>query len=98
MSHPHARAFLAQCLQGMGMDAESSASAADSLIAFELAGGLLAQAALDHWERDAHIYHLRSQGLTSTVIGVRVTLARSKVFEAIRRHTKRRRAALKMAS
>lgn len=96
-SHAHALQFLQDQLERAGLPAPVAACEAGRLLAAQVAAGLVPLRALEAWERDAHIYHLRGQRLTVEVIGTRVNLSRSNVFEAIRRHQKARRAAARVA-
>ena len=88
--------LLADVFRAQGMpDPEKAAKLAERTL-LRAVGEV--QPILERFERDAHIYNLRGQRLTATVIGQRVGLCRSKVFQAIRRHIDRRRAALREVS
>lgn len=90
--------LLATALTARGWPSDATQRLAREVLDVALAAGVVSRSSLDQWERDAQIYHLRSHGLSAAVIGVRINLRRSQVFEAVRRHTKRRRAALKLVS
>jgi len=94
----YARQLLTECFAAGGMDIATATRAADLALTTCVAAGLVAEERLDVWEREARVYHLRGQRLTVEVISARVCLGRSQVFEAIKRHQKRRRAALRQAS
>jgi hypothetical protein len=97
MSHAHAQQFLEEQLRRAGLPPEVAACEAGKQLAALVAAGLVPVRVLEAWERDAHIYHLRGQRLTVATISVRLSLHRATVFEAIRRHQKARRAALRVA-
>jgi len=91
-----AQQLISDCLVAQGEDR----SKADRVAAFVMevlpAAGIVKQTDAEAFERDARVYQLRGSRLTAVVISERVGLCRSKVFEAIRRHAKARRAVLRM--
>ncbi len=94
----YAQQLLTECFAAGGMDLELAARAAELALATCVAAGLVASDRLDVWEREARIYHLRGQRVTAVVVSVRLQVSLRSVFEATKRHQKRRRAALKAAS
>ena len=94
----YAAKLVAEILASQGLPEADAPRVAECLLDGMLAAQIIHRAVLDAWDRDAHIYHLRGQRLTAVVIGQRVGLCRSKVFQAIHRHTDRRRAALRLVS
>ncbi len=90
--------FLAQAFAAKaGVDQAEAAEACAVFISLSEAMGLITAARLEAVERDAHVLHLAGQGIPRATIALRIGLARSKVFEAIRRHQKARREALRRA-
>ena len=50
---------------------------------------------VERFEADARVYELRGQGVTAPQIAARMVCSSRYVFKAVRRHSKRRRAALR---
>lgn len=94
----YAHQLLTDCLVAQGVDPEAAARAVELLLSAAVAADLIQVTRLDNWERDARIYHLRGQRVTCVDIAARFTMNRATVFEAIRRHQSRRRAALRLVS
>jgi hypothetical protein len=90
--------LLANILIQQGEPAERALAVAEAAIFAQVAAGLITVRTIEGVDRDAKVYELRGKGLTAEVIGVRMVMARSKVFEAIRRHSRRRRAVLRLVS
>ena len=93
----YAQQLLVECFSAGGMDPETAAKAAEIAMATCVAAGIVALDRLDTWEREARIYHLRGQRVTAVVVSIRLQVSLRSVFEATKRHTKRRRAALRTA-
>ena len=94
----YARQLLVEILLAQGMGEAEATKVVGLIVDRQLACDMMPAEHLDTWERGARAYHLRGQRLTVEVISARVCLGRSQVFEAIKRHEKRRRAALRQAS
>lgn len=54
--------------------------------------------AVQRFEVEAKIYHLRGQGMRPCDLMIRFALKRTAIFEIIRRHGRRRRAALRLGT
>lgn len=93
----HLARLLADHYATAGMDRDEALRLAEATIGTLVAAEALQAGHVEAWERDARIYELRGQGLAASVIGLRVSLSRARVFDAVRRHGKRRRAALRAA-
>jgi len=53
---------------------------------------------VDRFERDARIYELRGQGLGPAVLAARLNVHRCHITKVVRRHSRRRRAILRLVS
>lgn len=100
MSHSASDALVAQCfLSTMGKEvtpaqAERLASlAVDTLLAVHL----VTTNALERFERDAKLYHLRGRGVMPCDLATRFQISRALVHAIIKQHGRQRRAALRMA-
>ena len=82
----------------LGISPEIARSEAGKEIAMLIAMGLISAKTVEAVDRDAQVHDLRGKGLTCTVIGVRMSISRTCIFEAIRRHVRRRRAVLRMTA
>ena len=101
MSHPASDSIVAQrFLATMGEEVTPAQAKRLARLAVEtlLAVQLVTVNALDRFERDAKLYHLRGRGIMPQELRERFNnLSRTQIFEAIRKHGKLRRAALRMA-
>lgn len=97
MTLRYAQQFLVDCLVAQGTDPKVAEAAVLSIWALEVAAEINPLKP-DAWDRDARIYDLRGQRLTSPVLAVRFRLHPVQVFKIVRRHGKRRRAALRLVS
>lgn len=100
-AHAYALQIIEEHLVRCGVPEPIAKSEAPKHLAVLMAAGLVNVRSLDAVERDAQVYRLRGQRvngepMTAVLIGQRLTLARSKVFEALRRHQARRRAVLRL--
>lgn len=82
----------------LGISPEVARCEAGKELAMLVAMGLISPKALETVDRDAQVHDLRGKGLTCTVIGVRMSIGRTAIFEAIRRHVHRRRAVLRLSA
>ena len=99
MSYALTEQFLAQCLAAQtGMELKEAAKATTYFLEVSRAMSLITAQRLDAVEQDARILHLAGQGVPRATIAIRLSLSRSLVFMAIKRHQGARRAALKAAS
>lgn len=88
--------FLTKCLEARtGLDRERAIAATAAFLDLSLAMQLLPLSRLEAMERDAHILYLAGEGLPRVTIALRLGMARSMVFEALRRHQRARREALR---
>ena len=90
--------LLIQCFEAGGVDPEIAAKAAHIVVDIDNAMARTPKERAEMWEQDAHILRLRGDGLSSTVIAIRLGIHRQRVFEAIKRHQCDRRAAFRAAS
>lgn len=98
MHYALTEAFLAQCFAAKtGVDREAAIQATAVFLEISQAMALITVQRLETAEQDAHILHLAGQGVPRATIAIRVGKARSKVFEALKRHQEARRAALRAA-
>ena len=95
MKYNHAQKLLQEQLQRAGLPPDVAASESGKMLAGMVAVGWIPARCLDAWEKSAHIYTLRTGNLSCTVIGVRMSIRRERVVEAVRRYVKSRRAWLK---
>lgn len=93
-----AETLLAECFSAQGLDRAKAEKAAACALQVLPAAGLIKHEALEAFERDAHIYKLRGMRITAVAISERLGISRAGVFRAIRSHTQRRRAALRMVA
>ena len=63
-----------------------------------LAVQVLTSQRVELFERDAKIYQLRTKGSRPCELGARFAMSRTRIFEAIRRHIKQRRAGLRLSA
>lgn len=87
--------LLTDCFTAQGMDPAMAAHVVSCFMETALAAEIIEQHTLDLWERDAMIYHRRGVGTLSSALTVGFTMSRATIFRIIRRHSKRRRAALR---
>lgn len=91
--------FLAACLrQKTSLDAAEAAEATAVFLEISRAMNLIFTYRLERVEQEAKILKLVGQGVPRVTIALRLGMARSVVFESIRRHQKARRNALKKAA
>lgn len=98
MDYALTKQFLAQ-VAAAKMDAEREEAARWLEVYLEsmLAMNLITVQRMETAEQDAHILHLAGQGVPRATIAIRVGLAKSNVFAALRRQQEARRAALRAA-
>jgi len=98
MHYALTKQFLAQCLAAKtGMEQEAAVQATAVFLEISQAMALITVQRLETAEQDAHILHLAGQGVPRATIAIRVGLAKSNVFAALRRQQEARRAALRAA-
>lgn len=90
-----ANKLLTDCFTAQGMDPAMAAHVASSFMETALAAEIIERHTLELWERDAMIYHRRGVGSRPSELTVGFTMSRAAIFRIIRRHSKRRRAALR---
>jgi len=95
MDYANAQKLIEDFLVRRGVTPEVAASVSGPLIAAEIGVGWMPTRTMDAWERAAHIHELRGKGLSCTIIGVRMSIRRERVVEAVRRHIMSRRAWLR---
>lgn len=88
--------LLADILVAQGLDPERAVRTAEQAMAAQVAAGLVAAKTIELVDRDARIYHLRGQRVSTVALADRFAMNRSNVFEAIRRHQSRRRMVLRL--
>jgi hypothetical protein len=92
MNYAHAQKLIEERLIRSGVSPEVAASESGRLLAGFIGLGWISPRILDAWEKGAHIHDLRGKGLSCTIIGVRMSIRRERVVEAVRRHIQSRRA------
>ena len=96
--------FMARCYAARtGAEESEAAEACAVFLSISQAMVPMLARALEAVEADAKILDLRGKSadgkpMTATIIAMRLKVHRATVFEAIRRHQKARRAALKMTA
>jgi hypothetical protein len=90
----HAKKLLAEKYAAVGVEPERAAQLAGQAIRVLVDAEVIAQGRLDSWERDAQIYHMRGQGVPCAAIQGSFSVSRSRIYDAVKRHGMRRRAAL----
>lgn len=89
-SNFHLAELLSEC-------ADLDGTKADRVIQVLIRVGVISQKSVEMFERDARIYKLRRGGLRPCDLMVRFGMSRTRLFEAIKRHEKRSREALRMS-
>jgi len=79
-------------------DIPSPEATARATIALLVAVGAIPHAALEQWERDAQIYHLKGHNVTAADIGLRFAISRQEVYRALNRHMRWRRNGIRQRS
>lgn len=96
--------FMAQVYAAQtGAELAEAAKAVSYFLAISQAMALITAASLEQNESDAKAFDLRAKKIdgkpiTATIIALRLGRSRAAVFNAIKRHQERRRAALKMTA
>jgi len=90
----HLKKLLAEKYISGGVEPERATQLAAQAIRVLIAVEAIAPARAESWERDAQIYHLRGQGVSCATIQSCYSTSRSWVYDAIKRHGKRRKAAI----
>ena len=88
--------LLADILLAQGVPQDQAERIAETILRAQVAAGLVTVRTVEQVDRDARAYRLRGERLTALVIGERLGLVRSKVFEAVRRHHDRRKQVLRV--
>lgn len=90
-----ANQLLTDCLIAQGMDPQRAAKTVSVVLETAVAAEIVERKTLDLWERDAMIYHRRGIGARPSDLETGFQMSRCSIFLIIRRHAKRRRAALR---
>ena len=90
-----ARKLLAELFMGRGVEPLLAQALARLALDAAVAAELVPPARAESWEREAQVYSMRGQGVALRDIQEGFCMSRSQIYSAVRRHGKRRRAALR---
>jgi hypothetical protein len=91
----HLTNLLAEGFVAWGTESELALRLAPLMVRLLVAAGLATQKGLDLWETDAAIHRARGRGATCAEICAKFGASRSRVYDTVKRHGKRRKAALR---
>jgi hypothetical protein len=90
----HLKKLLTERYIAGGVEPERAVQLAAQTVRLLSDAEVIAPGRADSWERDAQIYHMRDQGVPCAAIQSSFSVSRSRVYDAIKRHGRRRRAAI----
>jgi hypothetical protein len=90
----HLKKFLTERYIAEGVEPERATRLAAQTVRVLADAEVIAPGRADSWERDAQIYQMRGQGVPCAAIQSCFSVSRSRVYDAIKRHGRRRRAAI----
>ena len=91
----HLNRLLAEKYVAIGVERETASKMAEQTVIALVAADVIPQARAEAFERDAQIYYLKGQKIATSEIKSSCAVSRRTVFDAVRRHGKRRRAILR---
>jgi hypothetical protein len=90
----HLKKLLTERYIAGGIEPERAMQLAAQTVRVLADAEVIAPGRADSWERDAQIYQMRGQGVPCATIQSCFSVSRSRVYDAIKRHGRRRRAAI----
>ena len=89
---------MAQAFITRGADEAMSRALAELSIKLVLAMGVASERAVDQFEIEAKIYHLRGKGMRPCDLMRRFGMSRASIFRILRLHMRRRREAIRLGT